>query len=217
MIYLFEQMRCLDDAKIACLLNLMPVQRAAQVRRYQSSQARRNSVVAWFLLKYALYTEHGIDLTGDFAFNAYGKPYLPASPHVHFNLSHCACAAACAISSFPIGIDVETIRPVEDKLLRFVADDMEYAQVQAAADKARAFFQLWTAKESLLKLQGTGLRRQLKPLLAESEGSVEHLYFDYHSRGYMLSVCAYAGQLSGLGGCSVQHLSVSDICPSTMC
>ena len=36
-----------------------------------------------------------------------GKPWLPAFPGIHFNISHCDGLAVCAFDNTPVGVDVE--------------------------------------------------------------------------------------------------------------
>lgn len=88
----------------------------------------------------------------------HGKPFLPAYPDVHFSVSHSGNWAVCALDAEAVGIDVERLRAVRYKALaarHFTAE--ENAWLAAQADERRAFFRLWTAKESVLKAHGTGL------------------------------------------------------------
>ena len=48
------------------------------------------------------------------------KPTLAAYPDIHFNISHCHGLVACAFAPFPVGIDVEPIRPLRDHRLHRV-------------------------------------------------------------------------------------------------
>ena len=57
------------------------------------------------------------------------KPTLAAYPDIHFNISHCHGLVACAFAPFPVGIDVEHIRPFRDHLLHRVLTPEEQAQL----------------------------------------------------------------------------------------
>ena len=46
----------------------------------------------------------------------HGKPFLLEHPQIQFNISHCKNAVLCGIGSKPLGVDVETIRPMWDCL-----------------------------------------------------------------------------------------------------
>lgn len=86
-----------------------------------------------------------------------GKPYYPALPEVHFNLSHCAGMAACLLAERECGVDVEHRRPLRPKVVRRVFSPEEQAALEAAADPDMLFTRLWTLKESYVKAIGIGV------------------------------------------------------------
>lgn len=75
-----------------------------------------------------------------------GKPFFPAQPQTCFSLSHSKALVLCAIGESPVGADIEVHRPVLAGVAQRVCTDQELA--------AFDFFQLWTLKESYLKLVG---------------------------------------------------------------
>ena len=88
-----------------------------------------------------------------------GAPYLPDHPELSVSISHCRTAVAVAVSpEGRVGIDVECRRKIGDGLLERVCTADEQAAVRAAADPTMAFLQLWTRKEAVLKLRGTGIQ-----------------------------------------------------------
>lgn len=118
-------------------------------------------------------------------YDSYGKPYFEDHENVAFNISHSAHMAACAISlapegeiANPVGIDIQIVsndikrakRMVDGyftegekaKMARFEADDAAYC---------RAFAEIWTKKEALLKCLGVGLSCISK---ADTENPAEH-------------------------------------------
>ncbi len=101
--------------------------------------------------------------TLEFALGPHGKPFLPAHPNLHFNLTHSQSHAALVASEAgPVGIDIEIINaqfPCAE-----VADEYfcpaEKASVCQAPDTATAaarFYRLWTAKEAIMKATGLGM------------------------------------------------------------
>lgn len=91
--------------------------------------------------------------------NDKGAPYLPDHPELSVSISHCRTAVAVAVSSEGrVGIDVECRRKIGDGLLERVCTADEQAAVRAAADPTMEFLQLWTRKEAVLKLRGTGIQ-----------------------------------------------------------
>lgn len=90
-----------------------------------------------------------------FLYNEYGQPRLEHGPC--FSISHCKYGIAVAISKNPIGIDIEHIRTAKPELVARTMNEKEQAEIWAAASPDIAFTRLWTQKEAVLKLQGTGI------------------------------------------------------------
>lgn len=88
-----------------------------------------------------------------------GAPYLPDHPELAVSISHCRTAVAVAVSpEGKVGIDVECRRKIGDGLMNRVCTADERAAVLASADPTMAFLQLWTRKEAVLKMRGTGIQ-----------------------------------------------------------
>lgn len=156
-IYGFE----LDEA----LKEISP-QRREQALKFRYELGQRLCVLAYRLLQQGLREEYGITESPLFEYNEHGKPAIIGHPDIHFNLSHCKHAAVCVLSTQPVGIDVESIRPFKESLAQYAMSDSELQQIHAATDSATEFIRLWTMKESALKLLGTGISNDLKTVLA---------------------------------------------------
>ena len=74
---------------------------------------------------------------------------------VHWSLTHKSDMVGGVAALLPVGMDLETIRPVNDALLAKVADDDEWQLV--SGDRQKSFFRFWTAKEAVLKAVGKGM------------------------------------------------------------
>ena len=122
---------------------------------------------------------------GDLAFEV--RDYLKGHPDIHFNLSHCPKAALCAIAGVPVGADIESIRPYNPQLARRVLSEAEVEQVESSPSPDIVFARLWTMKESLLKLTGEGIRRDLKSVLVNT--SARFATTINTARGYVFTVC----------------------------
>ena len=91
-----------------------------------------------------------------------GKPQLSATQaHWHFSLSHSGALALLALADLPVGVDLEAPRPQLRALALaaryFAADESAALQQLSHGRQALAFRQLWTAKEAVLKADGSGL------------------------------------------------------------
>ena len=114
------------------------------------------------LLAIGLKKLYGIDFSDSrITVGPHQKPALAAYPDIHFNISHCHGLVACAFAPFPVGIDVENIRPFRDHLLPRVLTGEEQAQLEAfgTTEEKRQewFFRFWTLKESRIKQSGAGM------------------------------------------------------------
>lgn len=112
----------------------------------QSTEARR---LLKQLVGFSCIVEH----------DAQGAPYLPEHPAMHISISHCRTAVAVAVSREGlVGIDVECRRKISRGLMERVCTAAELAEVDASDDPTMAFLRLWTKKEAVLKMRGTGIR-----------------------------------------------------------
>lgn len=100
-----------------------------------------------------------------FAAGPQGKPALRRPPNaldLRFNLSHSGHEARVAVAvGREVGVDVEAWRPLPDllRLAERVAAPHEVAALRSLElpEREAAFFQLWVAKEAVLKARGCGL------------------------------------------------------------
>lgn len=89
--------------------------------------------------------------------DAGGKPrFLGEGPH--FSISHAGRLALCALSGRELGADVEELAPVEPALLdSMAAPERAYIARRSPSGEERAFYRIWTRRESLVKAAGQGL------------------------------------------------------------
>lgn len=109
------------------------------------------------LLRSAL-AQNGIpECEQKFIYNEYGKPSLKGNDKPNFNISHCKELAVCAVADDPVGVDAEKIRDFSERVMKrcFTASENDYVKKSSSPNKA--FFQLWTLKESYIKAIGIGL------------------------------------------------------------
>ena len=137
-------------------LTTIPVWRREKALQYKKLDDRKRSVLAFVLLQRALREEYGIAEVPEFVYNEFGKPSLLNLP-IHFSLSHCKDAVACAVSDHNIGIDVESIVPYNPDVARRVCTAAELEMLEQSDDKDVDFIKLWTAKEAISKYEGMGL------------------------------------------------------------
>ncbi len=185
MVYIDEHIM---DFDLGAALQLVSKQRREQALRFKFERGQRTCILAYLLLKKALHEEFGITANPVFEYGEHGKPIFVGHPEIHFNLSHCREAVACAVSTRPIGIDVESVSRYNDGVARYTMNDRELQLIANAQRPDVAFIRLWTMKEARLKLTGEGITDDLKTALDDSERwkftTVEQL-----AHNYIYTVC----------------------------
>jgi 4'-phosphopantetheinyl transferase len=166
MLTVFDNIKSLGGGFLKHALPLLSEQRREKVLAYRFEQDKILSTAVYLLLRRALLEAYGIDEAVEFAFLENGKPVLRDYPHIHFSLSHCREAVACALSESEAGVDVQHIEPVSDKVAGYVLTPEEYSAYKTAEDPPRRFCELWTIKESFLKKSGRGIGMDLSSLSA---------------------------------------------------
>lgn len=166
---------------LAPLLPLLPEWRREQALRFRHSFGQYACAKTWLLLLDLLARQTRCTLdelrTWPVAYNDYGKPFFPGHPDCCFSISHCRTALAVALDNRPVGVDVEHIRPAEDSLIARTMSSTEQAQIAADPAPERAFTALWTRKEAVLKLRGTGIIDDLHNVLTDTTG----IHIDTHA------------------------------------
>ncbi len=173
-------------------------QRRKKVDSYRLCKDKQLSLGAGVLLEQELQrlgiTEYSL------AYGEHRKPYLADNESVFFNLSHSGTLAACVFYKREIGLDIQKIKPVSEKLIKKVTTDTEYDYLMSCGEDERRFlfFRLWTAKESYMKYLGSGLslspkRLEVtfgKTLTIKHDGNAVSAVFDEQTLdGYVLTVC----------------------------
>jgi len=171
------------EAEMSRLLTMVCTQRREQAMKFRFPFGRFACLKSYTMLQQCIneilmhseqslrpFQEQLSDWNGEFGYTDYGKPFMlnrsgSRIEGVDFSISHCKNAIAVVLSDRPVGVDVESFRHAEEALLRRTMNPEEQGEVRAAADPAEAFTRLWTRKEALLKLRGTGLVDDLHSVL----------------------------------------------------
>lgn len=197
MILIDDHIQDYTPGQIARWLDELPEWRRRQALAFKHDAGRRQSLLAYRLLCQGLREEYGIEEPPKFLYGEHGKPYLaPLHPPMRgaweqdgpfFSLSHCREAVCCVVSDHLCGIDIETVgRKVSDSLVRYAMTDEEQRLI--ASEGPLAFLRLWTQKEAVAKLQGTGIGDGFKNILNRSSYRVDTRETDR----WVMSVAAYS-------------------------
>ena len=143
------------EKEVQRLLPLVSMQRREQALRYKHTFGQYCCLKSWLMLK---------ELIGEFEdwqYNEYGKPYIDG---LYFNISHCKAGLAVVADEKPIGIDIETIRHIDQDLIERTMNANEKNDIHSDRD----FIRLWTQKEAVVKARGVGIEsfEQLQEVLS---------------------------------------------------
>lgn len=87
----------------------------------------------------------------DFYIDDNGKPL---SNNKFFNISHSHGAVIYTESDYPIGVDIELIKPYNHSMINYISSCEEKEYIKSDIN----FYEIWTNKESLVKCIGTGIK-----------------------------------------------------------
>ena len=154
-------------------LQTMPVAIQKRITAYRHWEDAERSLAGYLLLQKGIKLIKGAapDLA-ELKQGAFRKPYLEGN--VHFNISHSGNYTVCAVSEIhEVGIDIEMLNdiPLGDFTEFFEAN--EWSRVVNSPDPAKAFYMLWTKKESFLKLIGSGLNVPLNQVIILDDNRID--------------------------------------------
>lgn len=185
MIQIFDEMDQITEEEIQRLLPLVSEERRDEALRYKHLFGQFACLKSYVMLR-ELLEQHGLTHPFRFERNEHGKPFLADHPEIHFNLSHCKSGIAVAVADEPVGIDIESYRPVSDSLVRYTMNEEEQRLIKESDDPVRTFTEYWTKKEAVFKLRGTGITREgLHNLLCGDEVVETHVNGE---KRYVLSI-----------------------------
>ena len=184
MVYIDEH---IDDFDLQAALAEISEQRCKQALRFKFERGQRTCVLAYLLLKKGLREVYGLTENPLFEYGEHGKPSIIGHPEIHFSLSHCREAVACAVSDRPVGIDVESVQRYRESLAQYTMNDEELRLIAAAERPDVAFIRLWTMKEARLKLTGEGITNDMKTAL--DGDSWQFTTVERLDRNYIYTVC----------------------------
>lgn len=186
----------LDDFDLETALSQLDDSRREEALRYRHRALQVQCTASWLLLKKAIKDVFDIDEMPEIATGEHGKPYFVDFPHIHFNLSHCREAVACAVSEQPVGIDIESVRtPLNQSLARYVLTDDELETVNNAISPELEFIRYWTRKESIVKLTGKGIADDVKTVLKRYETITNSFVTIDEQRRYVCTVTWFNEEL----------------------
>lgn len=177
-ILIFDDMQQCNEAEVSRMLPLVSEQRRQQAMQFKHLFGQFACLKAYEMLMSL--TNASSPLL--FTYNEHGKPFIPSA---YFSISHCKNGIAVATSQQPVGIDIESVRNFDESLIKMTMNNAEAAQIHNSDNPAMEFIKLWTRKEAVLKLRGTGITDDLPSVLNGNEIIETHINID---KGYAYSI-----------------------------
>lgn len=204
-IYTFNIKEKICENTFNKLLDYVSPRKKNKIMRFKFIEDAKRSLLGDLLVRHAICTQLNLkNYQLEFDMNEYGKPFLVYPKNLFFNISHSGDWVVCAIDKNPVGIDVETIKPIDYSIAKRFFTTKEFSDLMArnSEDRLNYFYKLWTLKESYIKAIGKGLSISLNSFsfsINEEDIilSTEHDSNSYHfvcrqlDTYHMLSLCCY--------------------------
>jgi 4'-phosphopantetheinyl transferase len=175
-IYFINGIDVFDENFIEQCSSFFPKWRRDKMLSYKFLKGRVQSALAYLLLIYALRKEGVFVDMPEFYYGEHKKPYLKNYPGWHFNLSHCKDAVCCVLSHEEVGIDIEKIGEYKENLAAYISNEEELEQLHNSDNQTDDFYKLWTEKEAVFKLLGSGITKDIKNILNKDKNIVVDSY-----------------------------------------
>ncbi|MEZ5082177.1 MAG: 4'-phosphopantetheinyl transferase superfamily protein [Bacteroidales bacterium] len=147
------------------LFSFIPPENINQIVRFKNINDKKRSLLGEVLCRKCLGEKLSIPSCDiEIKKTENGTPYLQEiHPDIFFNLSHSGDWVVAALSEREIGLDVEKIKKPSYRIAEryFSTSELDALNSLKDQDKANYFYDLWTLKESYLKLLGKGLTKSL--------------------------------------------------------
>lgn len=204
------------------LLSFLSEPLVSKIERFKRLNDEQRSLLGELLSRVVIRKKTGIKINDlNIIKSDKGKPELQNIPGFYFNVSHSGEWVVLAIAKAAVGIDVEKIKKPVYRIAEryFSKTELENLNSLSGSLKQSYFFDLWTLKESYLKMLGKGLTKSLGSFtingsngnfsLFENESLNEEVILKQFTLDpdYKLSVCSLDGKFTP----TVQYVTVSQL------
>ncbi len=186
--YVMDIRTLADPKEVPSAMEDLCEERKEKCLRYLKADDRKRSLGAGLIMNSVL---KDFNCQGDVTVKENGKPEVSG---VFFNVSHSGDYVIGVASDVPVGCDIEKMAPaplnVADRF--FCSSETDY--ITSCNDKDFAFWQMWTLKESYVKMTGEGFKLHPGKFCVIAEDNIEvyrenvrqdcvfkHFVYDGHS------------------------------------
>ncbi len=144
---------------IPALTNRVSGERQKRAMKAEDRWERLRSLAGSLLVEQMIREEGEFDqkFPLEMSYTPKGKPFLEEGIPYTFNLSHSGVLVACALGQEELGVDVQHFRGVRHHIVEGIFSPGEKEWIRKQEDGEKAFYQIWSLKESFAKAVGTGI------------------------------------------------------------
>lgn len=173
----------LPDGKIEKTGNII---RDEEINLATSEKVKKQKFFTWKLLQSAL-KELGFNADEIEFFKSENGKW--SSNKFHFSMSHSHNLIAVAISDCPVGIDLEMIKPIDERLALKILNYEELSKFSTLCEKEKSKYLIlkWTEKESIFKSLNQSVCRYKE--LSKNNKTLTSQSVAVYNSNYFLTVC----------------------------
>lgn len=183
-----------DHELLSHALSLCPHWRRQKAEGISNEKSRALSITAGLLLRHALCL-FGDDIENcEAEADKNGKPFLKNSD-VLFSLSHSGDYAACAVSKRAVGVDIQRVTDISERVLQRFCTDNELRAIKQSRNPQLMAVKIWSLKESYLKASEKSTSQVFKTEFVFDEKRSDFnlngfsFFMSEEISGYVLTAC----------------------------
>lgn len=142
-------------------LSYLPLSRQQHILKFKDRERQKQSLVATLLLEECLKELGCLDQYQNIIEGEHGEWFIKDSD-IHFSIAHSNEVVLVVASHFPIGCDIEKVRPTNIDVAKKFFSENEIKNIVSSSHPELVFLSYWTIKESYLKMVQKGLNQSLK-------------------------------------------------------
>ncbi|WP_042149755.1 4'-phosphopantetheinyl transferase superfamily protein [Paucisalibacillus sp. EB02] len=196
----------INEEDYQVLLSFTSIEKREKIKKVKHKQSLYQTLIGDIVIRLII-LENKIRLSNeeiDFEYNRFGKPRLKNESSFMYNISHSNEWVVCVVDSCQVGIDIEYKKPIELRYFEKVFSLEELIDIRSKNpfNQQEYFYDLWTLKESYIKMIGEGFSYPVSSLTVKKNSLVDiqlvnsinnsNPYFKQYNidPNYTLSVCA---------------------------
>ena len=186
------KVKCLDIdtgayiSQYSDLMRFVSDERKERISRFMVPVPKLLSLFAELLIRSEVSEAIGIPVSDiSFGYGEYGKPYIKGHD-LSFSVSHSGSRIIYVQHSAPVGADVEMMEEYLPDIGKRCFTENEQRFIDESEDMREAFYKIWTAKESYVKMTGDGFSRSMRSFdVCSMKDNIRTCIYD----GSAISVC----------------------------